>query len=201
MRKRRLELGIMGGTFNPIHQGHLAAAESVRDEFKLDEIVFVPSGIPPHKNNGEIIAPEHRWVMTLLGISTNDHFSASSVELDRGGESYTKDTILHLGGIYGDTGNLCFITGADAIAEISMWHETDALAGQATFIAASRPGYRLEIDRIDKRFQGCTRLVEVPALAISSTDIRERVKAGKSIKYLVPDMVEEYIVAHGLYRE
>ena len=201
MKKGWFKLGIMGGTFNPIHHGHLAAAEFVRDEFKLNEILFVPSGQPPHKHKGEIASPEHRWMMALLATDTNEYFSVSSVEIDRGGESYTRDTILELKEIYGGKGDFYFITGADAIAEISTWHKTENLPELAKFIAVSRPGYKLDKDKIDPRFRRCTYLVEVPALAISSTEIRERIRRGKTIKYLVPEIVGKYIYKNKLYQQ
>lgn len=203
MKKDWSKLGIMGGTFNPIHHGHLVAAEFVRDEFKLDEILFVPSGKPPHKHAGEIASPEHRWMMALLAAGTNEYFSVSSLEIDRGGESYTRDTILELKEIYGGGGkrDFYFITGADAIAEISTWHKKENLPEIAKFIAVSRPGYKLDVDKIDPLFHRCTYLVEVPALAISSTEIRERIRRGRTIKYLVPEAVEKYIHKNKLYQE
>lgn len=193
-------MGIMGGTFNPIHHGHLVAAEIIRDEFRLDEVLFVPSGKPPHKDNDEIVSPEHRWMMTLLATANNRYFSASAIEIERGGESYTRDTLLELKKIYGEKTQMYFITGADAIAEISTWHRTEDLPRLAKFIAASRPGYKLDWKRIDPRFRKATYLVEVPALAISSTEIRRRVREGKTIKYLVPEAVERYIYKNKLYQ-
>ena len=190
----------MGGTFNPIHQGHLVAAEVIRDEFKLDEVVFVPSGKPPHKDNNEIASPRHRWMMTILAVATNNYFSTSSIEIERKGESYTYDTILRLKEIYGQGAKYYFITGTDAIAQISTWHKAENLPSLTKFIAVSRPGYKLNIKKIDPRFQKYTYLVEVPALAISSTEIRKRIKEGKTIKYLVPDVVEKYIYKNNLYR-
>ena len=190
----------MGGTFNPIHQGHLVAAEVIRDEFKLNEVVFVPSGKPPHKDNNEIVSPRHRWMMTVLAVATNDYFSTSSIEIEREGESYTYDTILRLKEIYGEGAKCYFITGADAIAQISIWHKAENLPYLTKFIAASRPGYKLDIEKIDPRFRKYTYLVEVPALAISSTEIRKRIKKGKTIKYLVPEGVEKYIYKNNLYR-
>jgi len=200
MSKQPFKLGIMGGTFNPIHQGHLVAAEFIRDEFKLDEVLFVPSGKPPHKGNNEIASPEHRWMMTLLATASNEHFSTSSIEIERPGESYTRDTILRLKQIYGERTECYFITGADAIAEISTWHKTEDLPQITKFIAASRPGYKLDIKNIDPRFQKCTYLVEIPALAISSTEIRKRIKQRQTIKYLLPEVVEKYIYKNNLYR-
>ncbi len=198
--KKCFSLGIMGGTFNPIHHGHLAAAEFVREEFKLDKVLFVPSGKPPHKHKGEIASPEHRWTMALLATDSNECFSVSSVEIDRGGESYTSDTIVELEKIYSAGLNWYFITGADAIAEISTWHKSEKLPKLAKFIAVSRPGYKLDMSKIDPRFRRGTYLVEVPALAISSTEIRERIRKGKTIKYLVPEIVEKYIYKNKLYQ-
>jgi len=198
--KRIFKLGVMGGTFNPIHLGHLVAAETIRDEFKLDEVLFVPSGKPPHKDNDEIASPEHRWMMTLLATASNEFFSASAIEIERGGESYTRDTLLQLREIYGKDTEMFFITGADAIVEISTWHKTEDLPKLAKFIAASRPGYKLAWEKIDPRFRKSTYLVEVPALAISSTEIRRRVREGKTIKYLVPEAVEKYIYKNHLYQ-
>ncbi len=198
--KKCFSLGIMGGTFNPIHHGHLAAAEFVREEFKLDKVLFVPSGKPPHKHKGEIASPEHRWIMALLATDSNEYFSVSSVEIERGGESYTSDTIVELEKIYGAGSNCYFITGADAIAEISTWHKSENLPKLAKFIAVSRPGYKLDVSKIDPRFRRCTYLIEVPALAISSTEIRERIRKGHPIKYLVPEIVEKYIYKNKLYQ-
>lgn len=200
MSKPSFKLGIMGGTFNPIHQGHLVAAEFIWDKFKLEEVLFVPSGKPPHKGNNEIASPENRWMMTVLATASNEHFSVSSIEIERPGESYTRDTVLQLRQMYGEGTECFFITGADAIAEISTWHKTEDLPHLAKFIAVSRPGYKLDIKKIDPLFQKCTYLVEVPALAISSTQIRERIKKEQTIKYLVPEVVEKYIYKNNLYR-
>jgi len=194
------KLGIMGGTFNPIHQGHLVAAEFIRDEFKLDEVLFVPSGKPPHKDDNQIVSPEHRWMMAVLATASNEYFSVSSIEIERVGESYTRDTILELKQKYKRKTECYFITGADAIAEISTWHKTEDLPKITKFIAASRPGYKLDTDNIDLRFRKCTYLIEIPALTISSTEIRKRIKGGQTIKYLVPEVVEKYIYKNNLYR-
>lgn len=200
MRERISRLGIMGGTFNPIHHGHLVAAEIIRDEFKLQEVLFVPSGKPPHKSNNEIASPEDRWMMTLLAIASNEYFSACAIEIERKGESYTRDTLLELKKIYGERTEMFFITGADAIAEISTWHRKEDLPKLARFIAASRPGYKLDWSKIDPAFRESTCLIEIPALAISSTEIRTRVLKGKTVKYLVPEVVEKYIYKNKLYR-
>ena len=202
MKSNPYRLGIMGGTFNPIHHGHLVAAEIIRDEFKLEEVLFVPSGKPPHKgdNDDEIAPPEHRWMMTVLAIASNDYFSASAIEIEREGDSYTRDTLMELKKIYGEKAEMYFITGADAIAEISTLHKTEDLPRLAKFIAASRPGYKLDWKKIDPRFRKSTYLIEIPALAISSTEIRKRIREGKTIKYLVPEVVEKYIYKNRLYQ-
>lgn len=190
----------MGGTFNPIHHGHLVAAEIIRDEFKLKEVLFLPSGKPPHKENDEIVSPAHRWIMTMLAITSNARFSASTIEIERGGESYTRDSLLELKKIYGNGTEVYFITGADAIADISTWHRTEDLPKLAKFIAVSRPGYKLDLEKIDFHFRKSTFLMEIPALVISSTDIRNRIRQGKTIKYLVPESVEHYIYKNKLYQ-
>lgn len=200
MSKKAFKLGIMGGTFNPIHQGHLVAAEFIRDKFKLDEVLFVASGKPPHKDRNGIASPEHRWMMTVLATDSNEHFSVSSLEIERVGESYTRDTIVQLKQIYPKNTECYFITGADAIAEISTWHKTEDLPQITKFIAVSRPGYKLDVSNIDSRFQKCTYLIEIPALSISSTEIRRRIKERKTIKYLLPERVEKYIYKNNLYR-
>jgi len=135
MSKEILRLGIMGGTFNPIHQGHLVTAEVVRDEFKLEIVIFIPSGKPPHKDNNEIVSSDHRWMMTVLATISNKYFSVSSIEVKKKGESYTRDTILELKKIYGETLDCYFITGADAIAEISTWHKVKDLPKLTKFIS------------------------------------------------------------------
>ncbi|MEA1964716.1 MAG: nicotinate-nucleotide adenylyltransferase [Candidatus Aerophobetes bacterium] len=195
-----LRLGIMGGTFNPIHHGHLVTAEVVRDEFKLDKVIFIPSGKPPHKDDNEIASPDHRWMMTVLATIANKYFSVSSIEVKKEGESYTRDTILELKKVYGGTVDCYFITGADAIAEISTWHKVEDLPKLTKFVAVSRPGYKLDMNKVDSRFRKCTYLIEVPALAISSTEIRGRIKRGRSIKYLLPEAVENYIYKNNIYR-
>lgn len=200
MSKKAFKLGIMGGTFNPIHQGHLVAAEFIRDKFELDEVLFVASGKPPHKDRNGIASPEHRWMMTVLATDSNEHFSVSSLEIERVGESYTRDTIVQLKQIYPKNTECYFITGADAIAEISTWHKTEDLPQITKFIAVSRPGYKLDVRNIDSRFQKCTYLIEIPALSISSTEIRRRIKERKTIKYLLPERVEKYIYKNNLYR-
>lgn len=194
-------LGIMGGTFDPIHYGHLVTAEAARTRFRLDQVVFVPSGRPPHKSNGTTDASD-RLVMTQMAIVTNPGFSLSDIEARREGYSYSIDTVREFFDIYGPELELFFITGADAILSIPTWKDAADLLNMCTFIAASRPGFDLaELNKLPLAWLERIRLFEIPALAISSTDIRRRVKQGDSIKYLLPEPVEHYILRYGLYRE
>jgi nicotinate-nucleotide adenylyltransferase len=199
-----MRIGVMGGTFDPIHLGHLVTAEAVRHRFGLHQVVFVPTGRPPHKKGEDVSSAEHRYVMTFLAVVSNPEFSVSRVEIDRPGYSYTFDTMLALGEVYGPGCELYFITGADVMRDIHTWHRAEELLTLCHFIAASRPGYTLsdyiaqtDIERF--RGNGHIQLLEVPAMAISSTDLRRRVRAGEPIRYLVPESVENYIHEHGLY--
>jgi len=201
---KRLKIGIMGGTFDPIHYGHLVTAEGARSEYQLDQVLFLPSGTPPHKNPHAVTDSEHRYMMTVLATLTNPHFEASRVDIDREGVSYTIDTLKIVRNLYSDNCDLFFITGADAILEIMSWKDPENLLQIAEFIAATRPGFSLEsksnkikdwFDCHKKRLH----LLRVPAMAISSTDIRRRVAKGHSIRYLVPEQIEHYIQRHKLY--
>ncbi|MBZ4687260.1 MAG: nicotinate-nucleotide adenylyltransferase [Clostridia bacterium] len=198
------KIGIMGGTFDPIHYGHMVTAEAARSHFNLDKVIFVPAGRPPHKQDKQITDPKHRFLMTVLAITTNLYFEVSRFEIEKEGCSYTIDTIKHFREIFGSNVELYFITGADAVLEILTWKNVEELTGLCTFIAATRPGFDLEqIDfTLQKLPQGRKKhfeKFEVPALAISSTDIRNRVKNNKPIKYLVPETVEYYIYKNSLY--
>ncbi len=193
------KIGIMGGTFDPIHYGHLVTAEEVRVKFGLTDVIFVPSGNPPHKIGRKITCVEHRYLMTVLATVTNLFFSVSRVEIDRKGPSYAIDTITQLKSMAGDETELYFITGADAFLQMDKWYKAEELVKMCNFVAATRPGYPIE--RLDNRFSKYIEIVEVPALSISSTDIRKRVKEGRSIKYLLPEAVEDYIFKNGLYRD
>ncbi|WP_460773598.1 nicotinate-nucleotide adenylyltransferase [Microbacterium sp. GXF7504] len=192
--QRAPRVGVMGGTFDPIHHGHLVAASEVAASFDLDEVVFVPTGQPWHK---ETVTPaEHRYLMTVIATASNPDFSVSRVDLDRDGTTYTIDTLRDLKAQRPDA-ELFFITGADAVAQILSWRDHDELWDLAHFVAVSRPGHTLSAvgvpaDRVS--------LLEIPALAISSTDCRERVNEGKPVWYLVPDGVVQYIAKHHLYR-
>ncbi|MFM9034305.1 MAG: nicotinate-nucleotide adenylyltransferase [Mycobacterium sp.] len=201
MQSRR-RLGVMGGTFDPIHNGHLVAASEVADLFGLDEVVFVPTGQPWQKER-HVAAAEDRYLMTVIATAANPRFSVSRVDIDRAGPTYTTDTLRDLRALYPDC-DLFFITGADALASILTWQGWEELFGLATFIGVSRPGYELTgshvVAAIGTLPEGALRLVEVPALAISSTDCRNRAADGRPIWYLVPDGVVQYVAKRGLYR-
>lgn len=191
-------LGIMGGTFDPIHIGHLVCAEEARWQYRLDEVIFVPAGSPWQKR--AVTDAEDRYLLTMLATAGNPHFSVSRIEIDRPGPTFTRETLTALAEFYGDAAQLFFITGADAVLEILTWKDPDAVLAAAAFIAASRPGYdlgHLELERFGDRVHA----IEIPALAISSTDIRRRVGEGRPIPYLVPPEVAAFIDERGLYRE
>jgi nicotinate-nucleotide adenylyltransferase len=195
----------MGGTFDPIHYGHLVTAEAARTDFGLEAVIFVPSGSPPHKAGQALTPAHHRHQMVVLAVASNPWFRVSRVEIDRPGYSYTVDTVREFQHQYGGDAEFYFITGADAIQEILAWHRVDELLARCQFIAATRPGYHLQslgqvLGKLSPEQRLRIHLLEVPALAISSTDVRQRVRSGRSIKYLVPEAVEQYIFDHGLYR-
>lgn len=191
---RARRIGVMGGTFDPIHHGHLVAASEVADSFGLDEVVFVPTGTPWQKQ--KVTESEHRYLMTVIATASNPRFSVSRVDIDRDGPTYTKDTLRDLQTLNPDA-DLYFITGADAIAQILSWRDHDELWELAHFVAVSRPGHILNTDGLPG--EDVSQL-EIPALAISSTDCRERVRGGHPVWYLVPDGVVQYIAKHHLYR-
>lgn len=186
----------MGGTFDPIHHGHLVAASEVQSLLDLDEVVFVPTGQPWQKEDRDVAPAEHRYLMTVIATASNPRFTVSRVDIDRPGPTYTLDTLTDLRAQRPDA-ELFFITGADALAQIVSWRGVDELWDLAHFIGVTRPGYELTgsglpADRVA--------LKEVPAMAISSTDVRDRVRHGHPVWYLVPDGVVQYIGKHSLYR-
>jgi nicotinate-nucleotide adenylyltransferase len=187
----------MGGTFDPVHNGHLVAASEVASRFDLEEVVFVPTGQPWQKSDAHVSPAEDRYLMTVIATAANPSFSVSRVDLDRQGPTYTIDTLHDLRERFGVRSELFFITGADALAAILGWHRSEDLFELAHFVGVTRPGH----DLTDPGFPtGRVSLVEVPALAISSTDCRARVAAGEPVWYLVPDGVVQYISKRGLYR-
>jgi nicotinate-nucleotide adenylyltransferase len=190
-------IGVVGGTFDPIHHGHLVAASEVADRFALDEVVFVPTGQPWQKDHVEVSPAEDRYLMTVIATASNPRFHVSRVDIDRPGPTYTVDTLRELRTVYGPDAELFFITGADALAKILSWKDPDQLFSLAHFVGVTRPGFELSSAHLPK---DAVSLVEVPAMAISSTDCRARVAAGKPVWYLVPDGVVQYIAKRGLYR-
>ena len=194
-----LRIGIMGGTFDPIHHGHLVAASEAANLFKLDEVVFVPTGQPWQKSEREVSAAEDRYLMTVIATASNPRFSVSRVDIDRPGPTYTIDTLSDLHNIF-PTAELFFITGADALEKILTWREWEKAFDYATFVGVTRPGYLLRDTNLPEKYQDRVELVQIPAMAISSTDCRRRAHAGKPVWYLVPDGVVQYISKRGLYQ-
>jgi nicotinate-nucleotide adenylyltransferase len=186
----------MGGTFDPVHHGHLVAASEVQARFELDEVIFVPTGQPWQKTGREVSAAEDRYLMTVVATASNPGFTVSRVDIDRGGTTYTVDTLRDLRAAHTDA-ELFFITGADALEQILSWRQAEELFALAHFIGVTRPGYRLDSEHLPS---GSVSLVDVPAMAISSTDCRARVAAGQPVWYLVPDGVVQYITKRKLYR-
>ncbi|MDZ7884841.1 MAG: nicotinate-nucleotide adenylyltransferase [Mycobacterium sp.] len=195
-------MGVMGGTFDPVHHGHLVAASEVADQFELDEVVFVPTGQPWQKRDRHVSAAEDRYLMTVIATVANPRFSVSRVDIDRGGATYTTDTLRDLAAQNPDT-DLYFITGADALASILSWQNWEELFSLARFVGVSRPGYELDGEHIATAIkelpENALTLVEVPALAISSSDCRLRAQQSRSIWYLVPDGVVQYVSKRKLY--
>lgn len=201
--KKYKKIAVMGGTFNPIHNGHLVAAEAVRHQLGIERVIFIPTGNPPHKNSSPMFN-EHRYLMTVLATVTNPYFEVSRIELDRPGTTYTIDTIKELKRMCSSDCKIYFITGADAINEILQWKKPEELLSMCEFVAVTRPGYNKEslqetVNNLKDNYKGKITFLEIPALSISSTDIRHRILAGQSIKYLLPVSVEEYIIKFGLY--
>ena len=187
-------IGIMGGTFDPVHHGHLVAASEVQSRFDLDEVVFVPTGEPYQK--GRVSPAEDRYLMTVIATASNPRFHVSRADIDRGGPTFTIDTLRDLHALYGPDTELFFITGADALAKILSWKDALEMLSIAHFVGVTRPGFELSDDHLP---EDTVTLVEVPAMSISSSDCRARVAAGKPVWYLVPDGVVQYIAKRGLY--
>ena len=191
---RRPRIGVMGGTFDPIHHGHLVAASEVAQSHDLDEVIFVPTGEPSYKT--QVTPAEHRYLMTVIATASNPRFTVSRVDIDRSKPTFTIDTLRDIRRERRDA-DLYFITGADAIAQILSWKDVHELWELAHFVAVSRPGHVLSVSGLPEQDVS---LLEVPALAISSTDCRDRVRRGFPVWYLVPDGVVQYISKHHLYR-
>lgn len=198
-------IGIIGGTFDPIHYGHLILAEHVREKAMLDKVIFIPAMVPPHKQDLSITESSHRLAMVLLAIDSNAAFEASDLELSLKGISYTIHTLAKLKIIYGNDTAFYFITGSDTIFEIEKWHDYKTLLKSAGFIVGNRPGFREgALDRhvayLNQKYGSAVSIVAIPEVDISSTEIKRRVRERESIRYLVPESVENYIFDHGLYK-
>jgi nicotinate-nucleotide adenylyltransferase len=193
-------VGVMGGTFDPVHNGHLVAASEVQNLFDLDEVVFVPTGVPWQKSDVDVSPGEDRYLMTVIATASNPRFGVSRVDIQRNCPTYTIDTLRDLHAEYakqGENVELFFITGADALAQILSWKDADELFALAHFVGVTRPGYTLSDAHLP---ESTVSLVDVPAMAISSTSVRRRVAEGRPIWYLVPDGVVQYIDKRNLYR-
>lgn len=202
---RKMKIGIMGGTFDPIHYAHLATAEFIRDKYKLDKILFIPSGNPPHKQKNNIGNRYDRYKMVTLATRNNEDFIVSDIEIERNKKTYTIDTLRYLKETYSNV-DIYFITGADAICDIESWKDVEENFKLATFIAATRPGISLlraqeKIENLIKKYSANIISVYVPSLDISSTYIRDQIKEKKSVRYLVPESVEKYIHQNKLYKD
>lgn len=193
-------VGVVGGTFDPIHHGHLVAASEVAALFELDEVIFVPAGQAWHKGEREVSPAEDRYLMTVIATASNPRFRVSRVDIDRPGPTYTSDTLRLLRQELGPDVALYFITGADALETILSWKNSAELFELAHFVGVTRPGYQLSDSHLPEESADAVTLLEVPAMAISSSDCRNRVKEGHPIWYLVPDGIVQYINKRGLYR-
>jgi len=202
--KQLNRIAIMGGTFDPIHYGHLVTAEAVRTRYNFDRVIFIPSGIPPHKTGVKVTSSEHRYTMVQLATASNPYFQVSRMEIDRHGSTYTIDTVKELRSVLGSSLDIYFITGADAVLEILTWKNASELLSMCNFIAVTRPGYDRsvledKVRELKEAFNSHIMITDVPAFNISSTEIREKAASKVSIKYLVPESVEQYIKKYNLY--
>ncbi|MEG1914335.1 MAG: nicotinate-nucleotide adenylyltransferase [Acidaminococcaceae bacterium] len=200
----RKKLGIMGGTFDPIHNGHLETAEFVYQQLELDKIIFIPAYIAPHKVGIEVASAPDRFAMTVLATRECPHFTVSEMELVRQGISYTYDTVVALLEEYGKDYDLYLIIGADSVTGLDTWHRIEELLRLCKFVAATRPGFAPTVDKVIEYFGelGRTQItwLNTPEMDISSTDIRQRIRAQQAITGLVPPAVEQYILTKDLYR-
>lgn len=194
----KYNIGLMGGTFNPVHSGHLLAAKEAKEKFDLEKVIFIPSNLSPHKEDKDLISASHRFNMTALALNGKEDFFISDIEIKRGGKSYTIDTVREFKKIYGQKANLYFIAGVDAINEIDTWKDFNKLIKICHFIGITRPESKL---RILQKYLKAVSLLDVETLPISSTEIRDRARKGMPIGHLVPEKVAEYIFEHRLYQE
>lgn len=203
--QEKLKIGISGGTFDPIHIGHLVIAEQAREKMGLDRVLFIPSGNPPHKRDIEVTAAEDRYNMVQKAIEGNPYFEASRMEIDRGGYTYTVDTLRELRRIYGENALLYFIIGADILWDLPGWKEQRQVFSLCEFIAVLRPGYDRQafsgqVELLQHEYGAVIHWIGAPLIDVSSTMLREKVSLGQSIRYLVPEAVENEINTKGLYR-
>jgi nicotinate-nucleotide adenylyltransferase len=199
-----MRLGVLGGTFDPIHIGHLILAEGARDALQLERVVLIPAGQPPHKHSIRVTAPHHRLQMVRLAIAGNGHLAISHVDLDRAGPSYTVDTIRLLQEAWGPDARIHFLIGGDSLSELPTWYQPERLIEICQVVAVPRPGYDPDLDALDREIPGAAdrvRVLHTPLVDLSATEIRDRVRNHRSIRYLVPELVEQYIYRHRLYRE
>ena len=202
MEAGRWRVGVLGGTFDPIHIGHLVAAEEARAQLRLDRVVFVPAGLPPHKLTEHVSSADHRLAMVKLAIVRNPYFTVSRVDIDRFGPCYTVDTIELLREEWGSDVELYFIMGSDSLADILTWHQPERLIRLCRLVVMERPGYRADMGELERLLPGIAsrvHFINSPQLDISSTDIQRRVRERLPIKYQVPEAVEDYIYEHELY--
>ncbi len=204
MSVNKKRIGISGGTFDPIHNGHLIISEEIRETHNLDKIIFVPTGKPPHKPGHMVTMPEHRFNMVKMAVSTNYCFDVSRIELDREGYIYTIDTMNFLKQQYEKETDFFFIAGSDVVWDLPKWKDPKGLFEICDFIVATRPGFDTvqlvkEADRLKREYNARITITKTPLIDISSSDIRERVQERRTIKYLVPECIEEYIKNNGLY--
>jgi nicotinate (nicotinamide) nucleotide adenylyltransferase len=199
------KFAILGGTFDPIHFGHISVAEAVLDKTDVEKVLFIPSGKPPHKELECVSNSDIRLDMTRLAIEGHENMEVSSIEIDRGGMTYTVDTVLQLKSLLGNDAKFKFITGADAIHDIKTWKDYKLLLKICSFIAVTRPGYNknteaMEIEKMEKKFGCDIEFIEIPPVDISSSQIRQNISNGISVEGMVPDKVAEYIFKKGLYK-
>jgi nicotinate-nucleotide adenylyltransferase len=206
MADKSKRIGISGGTFDPIHYGHLIVAEILREKFQLERIIFIPTGLPPHKNLAEVTSAEHRYDMVKGAIVTNPAFEVSRIEIERRGITYTIDTLTALRGIYGADTQLFYIIGADVVRDITTWKNFEEVFRMCDFIAVLRPEHKIAdfnntVEYLKSTYMAKIHTADIPLIDISSTYVRERVRNNKSIKYLVPESVEAYVECNGLYKK
>ncbi len=193
-----MKVGLFGGSFNPIHMGHLVIATYAREVFELDRVMFIPAGTPPHKTGGNMASVHDRYQMTVLATRADSHFAVSPVELERQGKSYSVETATEMKRIFGEGAQLYFIVGSDSMIDIVDWERADELVRMCEFIVAARPGS--DMRKVAQKYRRKIRVLKAPVSGMSSSEIRDRVSAGLGIRYMVPEVVGRYISDNRLYR-